>query len=85
MEKTWRWFGKNDVITLSDLKQIGAEGIITAVHHIPNGDIFDSKQYIKDASSLSSGIHNDAPDLARTFASRTMYAVFTHNENMICE
>ena len=55
MERTWRWFGKNDIISLSDLKQIGVEGIVTALHHIPNGkiwpieEILDLSQYIKDA------------------------------------
>ncbi|MDR0865835.1 MAG: mannonate dehydratase [Candidatus Symbiothrix sp.] len=55
MEKTWRWFGKNDLIPLSDLRQIGVEGIVTALHHIPNGEIWpleeinDLKQYIEDA------------------------------------
>ncbi|GHT63214.1 mannonate dehydratase [Bacteroidia bacterium] len=55
MEKTWRWFGKNDIISLFDLKQIGVEGIVTALHHIPNGEIWpideilDLKHYIEDA------------------------------------
>lgn len=41
MEKTWRWFGKNDLITLNMLRQIGVEGIVTSLHHIPNGKIWD--------------------------------------------
>ena len=55
MEKTWRWFGKKDKITLPMLKQIGVEGIVTALHDIPNGEVWpleainDLKNYIKDA------------------------------------
>ena len=40
MEKTWRWFGPNDKITLSMLRQIGVEGIVTALHQVKNGDIW---------------------------------------------
>mgnify|MGYP002606101243 FL=1 len=40
MEKTWRWFGKKDKITLSMLRQIGVEGIVTALHEVPNGEIW---------------------------------------------
>ena len=43
MEKTWRWFGKKDKITLDMLKQIGVEGIVTALHAIPNGEIWSSE------------------------------------------
>lgn len=53
MEKTWRWFGKNDPITLGMLRQIGVEGIVTALHAVPNGEIWteeailDLKNYIE--------------------------------------
>lgn len=40
LEKTWRWFGENDPITLDMLTQIGVEGVITALHHIPNGGVW---------------------------------------------
>ena len=40
MEKTWRWFGKSDKITLAMLKQIGVEGIVTALHDVPNGEVW---------------------------------------------
>ncbi|MBQ7297312.1 MAG: mannonate dehydratase, partial [Alistipes sp.] len=50
MEKTWRWFGKNDKITLSMLRQIGVEGIVTALHAIPNGEVW-SEEAIRDLQS----------------------------------
>ncbi len=40
MEKTWRWFGKNDKITLAMLRQIGVEGIVTALHDVPLGEVW---------------------------------------------
>ena len=55
MEKTWRWFGKNDKITLQMLKQIGVEGIVTALHDVKNGEVWtmeaimDMKNYIEAA------------------------------------
>ncbi|MCD8211299.1 MAG: mannonate dehydratase [Prevotella sp.] len=53
MEKTWRWFGKNDKITLEMLRQIGVEGIVTALHDVPNGEVWqrekirDLREYIE--------------------------------------
>ena len=50
MEKTWRWFGKKDKITLPMLRQIGVEGIVTALHDVPNGEIWalEAIQSLKD-------------------------------------
>ena len=40
LEKTWRWFGAKDKVSLSELKQMGVEGVVTSLHHIPAGDVW---------------------------------------------
>ena len=47
MEKTWRWFGRKDRITLDMLRQIGVEGIVTALHDVPNGHVW-TREAIRD-------------------------------------
>ena len=54
MEKTWRWFGKNDKITLAMLKQIGVEGIVTALHDVPLGEVW-TREKINELRSYIEG------------------------------
>ncbi|MBP5772113.1 MAG: mannonate dehydratase [Bacteroidaceae bacterium] len=44
MEFTWRWFGKNDRITLPMLRQIGVQGIVTALHDVPLGEVWTQEK-----------------------------------------
>ncbi|MCM1505438.1 MAG: mannonate dehydratase, partial [Muribaculum sp.] len=52
MEKTWRWFGPSDKITLDMLRQIGVEGIVTSLHHIPNGEVWSYDEVMKMKNTI---------------------------------
>ena len=99
MKETWRWFGQFDAISLDEIAQTGAEGIVTALHDVPYGEVWPREEIARRRAMIEAAgftwdvveslpVHEDIKrgegDLSALFANyRQSLANLAHHDGLL--
>jgi mannonate dehydratase len=64
MKRTWRWFGLKDTVSIPDMRQAGVKGVVSALHHIPNGAVWSDQEIDLRKSQIEIFPNGEATDLS---------------------
>ncbi len=64
MRQTWRWFGPKDLVSIDDMLQAGVEGVVSALHHVPTGDVWSPAEIDKRQGEIGRRRDGTASGLA---------------------
>jgi len=53
MRQTWRWFGPADLVSIDDVRQAGAEGVVSALHHVPTGSVWSADEIARRQAEIA--------------------------------
>ncbi|MEO0542752.1 MAG: mannonate dehydratase [Pseudomonadota bacterium] len=55
MRQTWRWFGPNDTVSIEEMLQVGVEDVVSALHHVPTGEVWSLAEIAKRQAEIANG------------------------------
>ena len=86
MRQTWRWFGPTDAISIAEIRQTGAQGVVSALHHVPPGqmwsipDIKLRQKHIEEPAGMRSGLTWDVVESVPVSEAREHLNIYTNNQ-----